>query len=578
MNLDQITHCKIYPGIGIARLGNSPDAFFIGSEAPGHAPTPNGGFKDAQHRVKRQAARFRIYAYDSTGKVVQELTAADVDITWTVHLANKKASWHEFHSRYYPQKHSDNPIPPLRNPDVPNRDALVIDPGERSITGSNKQGQRFDTGTFFETNVPLGELRTDEVGRLLVLGGYGHSGTTKEDNLIKHYANNNDWFDDTSDGPVTATVRLKGSAQTVPVTGAWVIVAPPKFTPELTNIVSFYDVAEEVAIAQQWLPAPDEVSFTRDIYPLLARIVHYPWVNQISLLGHGVGRGGNFLDPKQLTMLADNRDTAQSARQAIISRIRKPAPSLDVHYPPAEAVEQANNRYMPRLSGDDGDAKIGQPATWFTVLPSQYEKLQRWANGQFTADWNGTPPIPPAFVDIPLQDQPAALNRAALEPCVGGPFYPGIEITFIATNKETYSEAFRLATGFQAGDITKFMALPWQADFYECRTNWWPAQRPDDIVPQSEYDKLLGTWSPDAQHEDAVAQLLAAHKSWTRGIRDREQITAPLPEETPEQYETRRDHVGDNDMVDKWSELGFVVKQPTPDGETVFVETERTLI
>src|SRR5947209_16937421 len=111
--------------MGIARLGNSPDEFFIGPEAPGHAPKPEGGFKDLHRRVKRQAARFRIYAYDSTGKVVQELTAADADITWTVHLANKKASWHEFHGRYYPQRHPDHPVPPLRNPDVTNRDALI---------------------------------------------------------------------------------------------------------------------------------------------------------------------------------------------------------------------------------------------------------------------------------------------------------------------------------------------------------------------------------------------------------------------------------------------------------------------
>jgi hypothetical protein len=30
-----IAYCKIHPGIGIARLGNSADEFFIGPEAPG---------------------------------------------------------------------------------------------------------------------------------------------------------------------------------------------------------------------------------------------------------------------------------------------------------------------------------------------------------------------------------------------------------------------------------------------------------------------------------------------------------------------------------------------------------------
>ncbi len=31
------------------------------------------------------------------------------------------------------------------------------------------------------------------------------------------------------------------------------------------------------------------------------------------------------------------------------------------------------------------------------------------------------------------------------------------------------------------GDLTALMALPWQADFWDCRDGWWPAQRPDDV-------------------------------------------------------------------------------------------------
>ena len=44
---------KIHPAIGIARVGNSPDEFFIGPERIGEDPNPPGGFKDAQCRVKR---------------------------------------------------------------------------------------------------------------------------------------------------------------------------------------------------------------------------------------------------------------------------------------------------------------------------------------------------------------------------------------------------------------------------------------------------------------------------------------------------------------------------------------------
>jgi len=52
--------------------------------------------KDDQGRIKRQVARFRLYGLDAADAVVQELTAADADITWTVHLANKKAAWYQF--------------------------------------------------------------------------------------------------------------------------------------------------------------------------------------------------------------------------------------------------------------------------------------------------------------------------------------------------------------------------------------------------------------------------------------------------------------------------------------------------
>ena len=47
-----IARLRIHPAIGIARLGNSPDGFFIGPELPGdHAP-PAGGYKDGSGRIK----------------------------------------------------------------------------------------------------------------------------------------------------------------------------------------------------------------------------------------------------------------------------------------------------------------------------------------------------------------------------------------------------------------------------------------------------------------------------------------------------------------------------------------------
>src|SRR4029453_3110596 len=111
-DFSKVHSCRIHPGIGIARVGNSPDEYFIGPEAPCRprdVTAPSGGFKDAQGRVKRQAARFCFYADDSEEKILGELPVQGADdleggshagpraeVQWTVHLKNKKAAWYKF--------------------------------------------------------------------------------------------------------------------------------------------------------------------------------------------------------------------------------------------------------------------------------------------------------------------------------------------------------------------------------------------------------------------------------------------------------------------------------------------------
>ena len=105
-----------------------------------------------------------------------------------------------------------------RNKDVEKRAQLAIDPGPRSITGKSVSGgadHGFNGGTFKTTVVPLGEIRTDEAGRLLVLGGTGNSASPSDAPVFDpadpdSFNNANDWYDDTSDGPVTATVSIDG--------------------------------------------------------------------------------------------------------------------------------------------------------------------------------------------------------------------------------------------------------------------------------------------------------------------------------------------------------------------------------
>ncbi len=108
---DEIVSVAVYPGIGLARVGNSPE-YFIGPEAPDVIADPGGGddgpgpdegwYKDRRGRLKPQAARFRLFGLDAAGKAVPELTANNTtSLEWTVHVRNMKAANYAFRGRYF---------------------------------------------------------------------------------------------------------------------------------------------------------------------------------------------------------------------------------------------------------------------------------------------------------------------------------------------------------------------------------------------------------------------------------------------------------------------------------------------
>jgi hypothetical protein len=255
---------------------------------------------------------------------------------------------------------------------------------------------------------------------------------------VTNYANNDGWHDDVSDGPVSAEVTLKDGRK-LPVRGrGWVIVGPPHFSPHTENLVTLYDLLADVALAHglAWderelgPKPPGEVSFTRDIYPILRRMTEYQWVSRRSHRGHAPGKRGDFLLPEALAMLASPKDAARpgAVHKRFFERVRTPivfAPFEEKRGPDdfrldpksQDAINQANLSYMPALSGDEGDLRMGEPATWLSMTETQYHHLARWKDGDFIGDWPGRPPEPRRFEDIPVADQPASLTRAALEAC-----------------------------------------------------------------------------------------------------------------------------------------------------------------
>jgi hypothetical protein len=534
-----------------------------------------------------------VYGFDTAGNVVSELTAQTTkSIKWTVAVANKKASWHEFAGTRKTLKLLEGTAtpaetPPLRNNDWPSDRRALVMKATGSVSGANQVSAALE-GTIYDLADPiyLGELRTDQAGRLVFLGGQGKSGsrTDEEKYLLNNYANNDGWYDDTSDGPVSVEVTLPDGS-VVPVKGqAWVITAPPDFSPHTENLVTLYDAMEEVAVQEglAWHPsskAPPKnrtkVSFLADIYPILGRAVDYQWVNENALRGHGPGKRANFLSDDLLGLLANDKDTAGAMRRKqIFDVIRNP------NLAGADAVKQATYFYMPQLSGDEGDTTIGEPDTWLTLTRRQYEAMSLWAQNKFDgfATLNElkqaiVPPVP--FDQIACTDQPFALTKAALMACAGGAFFPGIEMTSICRSKRLYQGAFELASTLEPGDVTKWMALPWQADFYECNTHWWPAQRPDAVVSEYDYQEAVADF-PIEQEAGTVATLLFPRKQWARGVgldrtmRPRFDWPEPLPLQTTADYAKAARDGFIAFAKDQWTYRGRRWRLPNPkDGETL---------
>jgi hypothetical protein len=546
---------KIHPAIGVARMGNSPE-HFVGPETPGvpancdDATAKFNAFRDAPGRILRQGSRFRVYEYadgpPATGGAPREIVVGGdvVDIEWRVHLANRKASFYVFDGQNGAEDLfvSRSAVAPsaiikqgpdrtnVRNANVAtNRreELLDIEPGERLISAS-QPGPVELTNT--KASIPitsLGTLRLDDKGRLIVLGGYGESNSTeKPPRQIDEYASNDTWFDDASDGSVKARLRFKdGSA--VDAEAAWLLVGPPKFAPGIGNVVSLFDTLWDLGIREidlapatqttpmlQSLIAQKKVwstngggslagfipSFVRDIYPLLkrafgARDVHVP--------GSANQNFHHLLPDWALlsTLSGPKAADGEERRKYIFDWIRDP-----------NATEVKWDK-MPRGLGDeytalDKDPTAPLPHSFLTLTQVQYATLREWAAGNFIDDWPGSEPT----FTTQSNPTPDDLDRAAIENCVGGPFYPGIEVSWLIRVKELYSEPFRLkvprepedekppspmkvgALELRPGFFSQQMALPWQADFYDCHKErwddpdgkeiwfmWWTAQRPDDV-------------------------------------------------------------------------------------------------
>jgi hypothetical protein len=553
--IDQvIVRAAICPGIGIARIGDSASECYIGPEVVDPPPQPPDYYRDSAGALKREAASFRIYAYNAAGQVVRELTAENADIRWTVHLANRKAQWYQFQAALDIPDAATMSVP-LRNAKVPSnaRASLAIDPGERIITGKAVSGgpeHHFDTGKFKGVPVPLGEIRTDDAGRLLVLGGTGKSASPSDAPIFipsdpNSFNNADDWYDDISDGPVTASVSIDG--RSIPVESAWVVVAPPNYAPNVIGWRTMHELLVDVYVQCGWMAMPEQVSFSNDILPVLRRLSNLQWVNKGFATMFGKGCPMDFEDLDFIARLAQTPDPATKAdpymelRQVVFNCFRPTNTSVN------------EPRTWPWIYGDAfGSFSTASPGNNLPLPSVQQALLRNWVEGNFVDDWNPAAVLPKTINDVPLAEQPAMLTKAALHFCLADAFHPGCEMTWPMRQASMYEAPFRIRRrapgpepnyGAQLtqqialrpggpvyaqgpGEVSRWMALPWQGDTAFCRSGYepeydpylptfWPARVPNQVLTQEDYEKVIDT---SLQREERIIAF-SNRPNWLRALK-----------------------------------------------------------
>jgi hypothetical protein len=580
---DTIDTLRVYPPLGVARVGNAveADAYVIAPEVIGGPPAlPDGSparlvgdFRTEAGHIKRQVARFRVYAHRKDGSVV-EVTAASARIQWRVTVANLKAGWYEFNQAMDLPRGLGKEAARRNRKQLPpgGRSALDIVPKPRTIEGRNATPVAFNDGTFWGKPVYLGELRTDAEGRLLFLGGRGASAPYKTGMRPDTFANNNGWHDDTADGPVRATVTFPDD-RTFQAEPGYVAVAPPNYAPGLTGLVTMDDAVRETFQRERWIAAPASTSFASDVWPIFDRLTGMQWVNHGLFVVHGHGSPLDARNSATIAKLRDGSPENLDWRRRVFEIFRDP-----------QAAGVLDEPKAPQVFGDAyGEDRPGAPKDALGLLAvtgTQFAHLQRWLAGNVIDDWPGAPPVPPAFAALAPVEQVAHLERAPLHECLGGPFHPGIELTWVMRLPRVWKRAYRLNVlpddrparqdfgdlltpavctgakgpydGVAAGALTRFMGVPWQTDEASCNSDaeyspssflsmptFWGARVPDQVFAAANYERAAAL-DPDTSMVQAYKHLML-RVDWLRDVRDRT-------------YEHRIAN-----MVEQWWWLGMVL-------------------
>jgi len=492
---------RVHPAINFARVGSSEDYYIAPETAAGElVDTETGVFgglpikvntedtfieaadlRDSNQNSVRQAARFRIFAYDQkqqqypSNDLGREIKMGDTvngktvkDILWMVHVANKKGNNYSITNVKGEEEgivsYENGNTPLVRNPDFGDdlaleerRQKLVIDPEPRVIKSSSNGAETFafdavtpseyinDSGQIesqpnypvsfpsdhFSLLNPLGNIDTlgqmtieAGTGRLIVIGAYGRTSsitTNGKPAPLNDAIDNNGWFDDTSDGPVDAVIVLEDSAgnqSTASVVGGWVVTTDPGYAPQTRNVVSTWD----------------------DIYST--------WIEELGLIP-GMFSDGQYKKNYQASF---DSDVLSVFHGAFLQRWNTNLPSAGINghdfivaIKPSDDPKKKIPNFKelirdPNIAAEN-DEGVKMPLalgdamkSFLSVTPTQYFLLDQWYAGQSVA----------AAVILGAGEK---LDKVVLENCLGGRYSPGIDLTFIVRDINFYKQNWKGVTG-----------------------------------------------------------------------------------------------------------------------------------
>ncbi|NET71521.1 MAG: hypothetical protein F6K62_11495 [Sphaerospermopsis sp. SIO1G2] len=296
------------------------------------------------------------------------------------------------------------------------------------------------------------------------------------------------------------------------------------------------------------------VSYERDILPIIQSISGYHWVANVQSMTAFSSNIFDFSDPSEENKVK---------REKYFGYFRQPETKTvesNPNYKPKEPDKpktgpNANNRpysapsvqttlfssdrdktdptkfaytgipLMPLASGSN--SVVNTSIKKFVALTeTQHFLLEQWSKGLFASN-NPNSSLQPTVSKYPFSYQ----DSASIGNVVGLPQSPGIEVTWTTQNKNIYEkldivggsnplsqlqikqsskpffvdlmrdETEDANASCEPGDLTKRMAIPWQADFTDCtaqpvnytdpdgvrkgptyQSYWWPAQAPLNII------------------------------------------------------------------------------------------------